>query len=99
MSIGQEAGISVGNFRVETTSNSGHSPEFYAERICERLIQISQTAPPELRAQAFEYREAMRAVILHGIRQAIRSNHTTLIYQLRHGGLEDAANFIWKLGT
>lgn len=99
MSIGQEAGVSVGPFRVETTSNGGHPPEFFAQRICDKLISIAQTAPPELRVQAMEYQEAMRSVILVGINGAIRSNHTTLIVQLRKAGMEDAAHFIWKLGT
>ena len=97
MSISQKAGASIGPFRVETTSGTGHPPEFWAERICSRLIAIADTAPPELRVQAHAFRDAMQIVVLGGIQQAILSNHTTLIARLRQAGMEDAAAFVYEM--
>lgn len=91
--------IAVGKVTVATTSDGGHPPEFYAERICARLIAISETAPPEIRAQALAYREQMQAVLLDGIRRAILSNHTTLIVRLQRAGLDDAARFVRETGV
>jgi hypothetical protein len=74
MSIGQEAGASVGSVTVVTTMDGGHPAEFFAQRIVERLIQIADTAPEPIRAQAMEYRERMYAVVLDGVKRAIASD-------------------------
>ena len=86
--------MSVGPFTVATTVNEGHSPEYYTERLCNRLIHISATAPPEIRQQALAYREAIQSLVLDTIRRAILSNHTTVIYQLQKAGMNDAAALV-----
>ena len=92
-----ELEMSVGPFRVETTSDAGHPPEFYAERICDRLMYVAETAPPPIKAQAQAYRRVMRATVLAGIRGAIQSSHTTIIGQLRRAGMSEAAALIDSL--
>jgi NAD(P)H-hydrate repair Nnr-like enzyme with NAD(P)H-hydrate dehydratase domain len=87
----------VGLFNVVTTSGVGHSPEYYAERLCEKLIHIADTSHPDIRAQALAYKEAMRVILLNGIRQAIVSNHTTVINQLRKAGMNEAAELVLQL--
>ncbi len=94
---GNSIQMSVGPFNVVTTSDGGLPPEYYAERICERLLMVSETAPPELRAQAMAFREAMAGVVLGGVRGAILSNQTTIIAQLRKAGFEDAASLVFAL--
>ena len=89
--------MSVGAFEVHTTTDGGHPPEFYAERICERLMYVSETAPPEIKLQAMAFKEAMKAVILTGVRGAILSNHTTVINQLRKAGMNEAAALVYEL--
>ena len=95
--IGQSVEMSVGPFQVVTTSNGGHPPEYYAERITERLVRVSENAPPVIRDQAMAYREAIAAVVLTGVRGAILSNQTTIIARLRKAGMEDAANLVFAL--
>lgn len=92
-------GIKAGSVRVETTNNDGHSPEFFAERLVEKMISISLDAPPEIRMQALAYRESIRSICLGMIERAILSSRTKLIVELRKSGMEDAANLIWKMGT
>jgi hypothetical protein len=92
-----EIKMEVGPFSVATTIDRGHPPEFYAERICEKLIHISESAPPEIRVQALAFRERMMAVLLDGIRKAIISDHTTVITQLRKAGMNEAAELVNKL--
>ena len=89
--------MTVGPFSVATTSNGGHPPEFYAERLCDKLIYISETAPPEIKLQALAFREQIRNAALGAIHNAIRSDHTTIIAQLRMEGFEDAALLVHSL--
>jgi hypothetical protein len=87
-------GVEIGQVDVATTSGVGHSPEYYAQRICDKLISISALAPPEIRLQAEAYRDAIQALILSGIRGAIASDHTTLYNQLIKAGMDEAAALI-----
>src|SRR5580765_1682367 len=99
MDFDKQLGMSVGPFQVITTSNGGHPPEFFAENLTARLISIAETAPPEIKLQAIAFREAMSAVILEEIKRAIVSNHTTVIYQLRKAGMDEAAALVWEMRT
>ena len=42
----------IGDVSVKTTQNEGLSPEYWTERIMERLISISDNADPMEKAQA-----------------------------------------------
>jgi hypothetical protein len=94
--LGQESGSVLGNFRVDTTQDGGHSPEFWAGVIMDQLVHVSDQAPPVIRDQALAYRDAMAAAVLAGVKSAIRSNHTTLVYQLRKAGMNEAAELIQR---
>lgn len=99
MSIGSQAGASIGQVTVATSSNGGHSPEFWAERVIARLISVSETAPPEIRDQAIAYRETLLQTVLAGMKRACLSDRTTVIVALRQAGMEDAASLVWRMGT
>jgi len=71
-----------GTVGVVTTNNGGHSPEFYADRIVDRLIYVSDNAPEPIKAQALAYRESMRAIVLDGIKRAILSDRATQLHRL-----------------
>jgi ribosomal protein L30E len=89
--------MSVGTFEVITTSNRGLPPEHYATRAVAKMLVIAETAPPELRMQAEAFKQAMSSVVLHAIKGAIMSDHTTVIAQLRKAGMEDAAALVFAL--
>jgi hypothetical protein len=65
---------SVGSVTVVTTTNGGRPPEYFAERIVERLMFIGDDAPEPIREQALAFRDRMHAVILDGIKAAIDSD-------------------------
>jgi len=67
-------GLIGGSVTVVTTSNGGRPPEYFAERIMQRLIHLSDQMPEPIKAQAFAYRDQMQAVILAGIKAAIDSD-------------------------
>lgn len=69
-----EAGATVGNVMVATTSGKGHDPEFFADRIVAKLIHIGESAPQPIRDQALAYREQMKVIVLDGLNRAIASD-------------------------
>jgi hypothetical protein len=79
---------------VITTSGRGMTPEEVADLALSKLISISDTAPPEIAAQAKAFKERMRLVLVHYMRQAIASDRTTVYNALKREGHSDLAELI-----
>lgn len=90
--------LQLGKFEVFTTENGGHDPDFYVERILNRMISVSDTAPEPIRAQANAFREKMRLVLRDGMRRAILSDRETLAVELERHGLKEAAALVRTKG-
>ena len=87
----------IGDVKVQTTNNKGLSPEYWTERIMERLISISENATPEVRAQAEAFKDNMTQVVLLYLKQAIVSDRATLAGLLQKQGHKDMADIIRRL--
>lgn len=82
---------------VATTSGRGHPPEFWAHRCVERLIQVSESAPPEIREQAIAFRNQLEQVVLFHVKQAIQSDRTTVSGAVTEAGQPQLAELIRRL--
>ena len=89
--------INVGSVIVETTENKGLSPEYWTERILERLVSISDGADPMVKAQAEAFRDSIKQVVLMYIKQAIASDRSTVAGLLDKQGHRDMGDFIRRL--
>ena len=87
----------VGNVGVETTQNKGLSPEYWTERIMERLLSVSENADPMVKAQAQAFKENIQTVILLYLKQAIASDRATVAGLLEKQGHNEMANIIRRL--
>ena len=87
----------VGGFTVRTTSERGFTVEEIADNLLDKLIYISNNAPQPIRDQAQAYKEQIRPAIIHYMRQAVRSDRTTLAAELSKQGHHDMAEIIRKL--
>lgn len=82
---------------VETTSNGGHPPEFWAKRCVDRLIQVSDSAPPEIREQALAFRSQLEHAVLFHVKRAIQSDRTTVGQAVIEAGHPELAELIRRL--
>lgn len=81
------AGVTgLGAFSVVTSSQGGHSPDTVAKLCVDRLISVSDTAPPEIRAQAHAYKAEMLAVVAHYMRMAVEEDRRTTMQNLKRKG-------------
>ena len=87
----------VGNVGVKTTNNSGLSPEYWTDRIMERLLQVSDNADPMVKAQAYAFKEHIEKIILLYVKQAIASDRATLAGLLEKQGHKEMANIIRRI--
>jgi glycerol uptake facilitator-like aquaporin len=86
--------MSVGAPFVATSANGGLRPEQVAELCVNRLIQVADTAPPELAAQARAFREQMLAAVLYYVRMAVTEDRVTVATKLEQAGMADLAQQI-----
>lgn len=86
--------MQAGKFTVATTVDGGHGIDFYADRIVDRLIHVSESAPEPIKAQALVYRDSMRAIIRDGLLRSARSEKTTILAQMEKAGLKEAASLL-----
>lgn len=77
--FGQEAGAIPGNIGVVVSKFGGHPPEFYAERLVEKLIFISKDSPAPIRDQAIAYRQQMYNICLLYVKEAMKSAKAELV--------------------
>jgi hypothetical protein len=82
---------------IHTTENRGHSPEEVAERCLDKIIQVSETAPPAIREQAYAFRDVLRPLLIFYMKEAINSDRTTVYNILCKNGHKDVAEHIRRL--
>ena len=82
---------------VQTTNNRGFTPDEVAERCVEKLISVSDKAHPAIRDQAKAFQKHMEKVVAFDMREAIRSDRTTVYNALRDAGHPKLADAIRRL--
>jgi hypothetical protein len=89
----------AGTFQVEveTSNNGGHSPEFWARRAADRIVQVADSAHPAIREQARAYKAAIELVVLEHINRAIRCDRSTVSYLVSEAGHPQLAEHLRRL--
>ena len=82
---------------VQTTDGRGFTPDEVAERCVEKLISVSDTAHPAIRDQARAFQKHMEKVVAYYMREAIRSDRTTVYNALIDAGHPELADAIRRL--
>ena len=73
------------------------SPEEVAELCVDRLMLVSNDAPPVIKDQALAHKERMKAVIAVYMKQAIQSDRTTIYNAISDAGHKKLAEYIRKM--
>ena len=87
----------IGDVVVKTTEHRGLSPEELAERAVEQIVSVSSSVDPVVRQQAEAFRSRIYHVVLGIIKQAIKSDRTTLINEFIQQGQSDTADILRRL--
>lgn len=94
-----EVNMVLGDVSVVTTQNTGLSPEYWAERASHRIISVGGQCHPLIKDQADAFKRDIEKVIAYHVREAIKSDRTTLIAEFERQGHKDMADIIRKLTT
>ena len=95
--LNSSAASALGNALVFTSDNGGHSPEQLAEMALNKIMIVSNSAPPAIRDQAIEYREKLREVLVFYMNKMAENERTTILALLNQQGHGDTAEIIRRL--
>jgi hypothetical protein len=82
---------------VRTTTGRGFTPEELATQAAARIVSAADTAHPAIRDQAIAYRVAIEKLLTEYLKQAVRSDRTTVYNTLKEAGHPELAELIRRL--
>ena len=82
---------------VRTTENRGLTPEELGEQCMQKVISVADSAPPGLREQARAFSKDIARLVAYYMRQAVRSDRTTVYNALTDAGHPELAELIRRL--
>ncbi len=92
-----QAEAQLGSIQVHTVSNRGWNPEELAGRAVDRIVSVGDSSHPVIRDQARAFKENIRQVVEFYLREAQRSERTTICALLDQQGRTDMANIVRSL--
>lgn len=97
MSLFEASTLEVGSVLVSTTQDKGHDPEFWAKAAADRIVSVGGNCHPLIAQQAEAFKQSVERTVEFYIKEAIKSDRTTLIAELERQGHADMANIIRSL--
>ena len=87
------------NFGIEvhTSDNRGFTPEEVAQRCVAKIVNVSDTAPLAIRDQARVFERQIIKVVEFYLREAIKSDRTTVYNAITDAGHPELAELIRRL--
>ena len=95
--ISVETGISVTSVNVATSDNGGLSTEQIVDLAMDKILNVSDTAPPAIKDQAQAFRDNIRVVVRHYIDLARREERATMAHMAKTQGHDDLAEIIRRM--
>lgn len=83
--------------KVQTTNGRGFTPEEIAQRCADKIVAVADSAPPAIRDQAFAYKRNITKVIEFYLREAVKSDRTTIYNAINDAGHPELAELIRRL--
>ena len=87
------------DFRVDvkTTHNRGFTPEEIAQRCADKIVAVGDSAPPAIRDQALAYKRNITKIIEFYLREAAKSDRTTVYNAIKDAGHPELAELIRRM--
>jgi hypothetical protein len=89
--------LQVGAVNVCTSENKGHDSEFWAQAAADRIVSVGGNCHPLIAQQAEAFKDSVQKTVDFYIREAIKSDRTTLIASLEQQGHKDMADILRRL--
>tara|TARA_R110000803_G_scaffold210306_2_gene281750 strand:+ start:861 stop:1157 length:297 start_codon:yes stop_codon:yes gene_type:complete len=97
LSVSTGVNVSPLGVEVRTTSGRSFTSEELATQCVEKIIAVSDTAPPVIRDQAVAFGDKIKIIISHYMQQAVNSDRTTMVNVLNDAGHPELSTLIRRL--
>ena len=97
MSWTDTIGMGTPQVSVISTSGRGMTPDEVADLAMGKIMHVADTAPPEIAVQAKAFKDRLRTVVVHYMKQAVASDRTTVYNALTDAGHPELAELIRRL--
>jgi len=87
----------LGTVRVFTTENRGFTAEEIAERALDKIIYVGDRSHPVILEQARAFKDSLRTVLIHYLKEAQDNERMTIAAKLRAAGHPQIADIIGEL--
>jgi hypothetical protein len=95
--VSVESGIQVATVNVMTSDEGGHTNEQIAELAMDKILRVSDSAPPAIKDQANAFKENIRSVVLHYIELARREERATIARKMAKAGQNEMADLVRRI--
>ena len=87
----------AGKVNVMTSDKGGLTNEQIADLAVDKIVSISNDAPPHIRQQANQFREHLKKVLYHYLLLARKEERASIVHILRSNGQKEMAEYIRRL--
>ena len=87
----------AGNVAVVTTSDTGLSTDYWAERATNTIVSVGSQSHPAITEQANAFKEDVFHVVKYYMEEAVKSSKTTAIAELEQADYFDMAEILRKM--
>ena len=87
----------IGSVNVMTSNEGGLSSEQITELAMDKLIRVSNTAPPVIKEQAQVFRNTLQKVMYHYIELARREERANIAYKMSKVGQKEMADLVRRI--
>ena len=82
---------------VHTSNDRGFTPEELSKRCSDKVVAVSDSAPPAIRAQAHAFKGRVEKIVEFYLHEAIKNDRTTVCNALKDAGHPELAELIRRL--
>jgi hypothetical protein len=82
-------GLIGGDVQVMSTQHRGFTPEEIAERAINKIMYVGKNSHPAIREQAEVFKAHIKNVVIFYLKEAVKSDRTTIANRLRAAGHEE----------
>jgi len=87
----------IGDVMVYTSNDGGHSSEQIADMALNKIMSVSDSAPPVIRDQAIAHRDKLKEILMYYMKSMANSERTTICALMEKQGHNDMAEIIRRL--
>ncbi len=89
--------LTVGSVNVMTSQDGGHSTEQIVDLAMDKIMRVSDNAPPAIRDQAEAFQNHLRHVLFHYMLMARREERSTIANRMDKVGNSEMADLVRRI--